>query len=443
MDAQNTDMSGAGFKIDYQDMIRALWQNRWVIVGGTVACAMVAAFVSLILPKTFESSTALILMPATIKQPNDDVSALIPRVLSVPDYEILLRSDGVLRQTAEKVQASASDAWQPEDLEALNEISELRKRMITRVEITEKTAYGIKYSPVIVLKARARTALQARDLAQTWAAVGEELAANLYQKGKTGLKVFIQEHFDTTREDLTMAQAAMRDLEAVWNEALEKERLAKMQVWLLSFEEKYIELQSKMATTREEIVDLSQKLAKEPERKVLWKSPPMTAVFLKEQLSDTPLALPGNDAAQPPGFQEEILNPIYTELQQRLQLRETELRGMEEWARQLLESINELKSDTEALREKNAVKSFERKQLELQVDPLIKSYDLLATKVEQAKIAESEQAELADIKIASDAVVPDRKISPMRSLIVLFATCAGFALSLGGVMMKHLFDMIL
>jgi uncharacterized protein involved in exopolysaccharide biosynthesis len=40
-------------------------------------------------------------------------------------------------------------------------------------------------------------------------------------------------------------------------------------------------------------------------------------------------------------------------------------------------------------------------------------------------------------------VVPDRKISPMRSLIVLFATCAGFALSLGGVMMKHLFDMIL
>jgi uncharacterized protein involved in exopolysaccharide biosynthesis len=176
MDAQNTDMSGAGFKIDYQDMIRALWQNRWVIVGGTVACAMVAAFVSLILPKTFESSTALILMPATIKQPNDDVSALIPRVLSVPDYEILLRSDGVLRQTAEKVQASASDAWQPEDLEALNEISELRKRMITRVEITEKTAYGIKYSPVIVLKARARTALQARDLAQTWAAVGEELA---------------------------------------------------------------------------------------------------------------------------------------------------------------------------------------------------------------------------------------------------------------------------
>ncbi|MBE0556894.1 MAG: hypothetical protein IH628_06640, partial [Proteobacteria bacterium] len=160
MDTQGALPAETGIKFDYLDTIRTIWKNRWLIIGGTLVCALVAALVSLILPKTFESSAALILMPATIKQPDDNVSALIPKVLAVPDYEILLRSDGVLRQTAEKIRASASDAWRPEDLDALDEISELRKRMFSRVEITEKTAYGVEYSPVIVLKARAQTPLQ-------------------------------------------------------------------------------------------------------------------------------------------------------------------------------------------------------------------------------------------------------------------------------------------
>lgn len=443
MDTYGKAQKEAVFKIDFQDIIRTIWGNRWLIIGGTITCALVAALVSLVLPKTFESSASLILMPATIKQPDDDVSALIPRVLSVPDYEILLKSDGVLKQTAEKVRENATDEWLPEDLDALDEISELRKRMITRVEITEKTAYGVKYSPVIVLKARARTPIQARDLAHAWAQTGEELAANLYQKGKTGLRAFVEEHFDTTREALIEAQAALRDIEAVWDEELDKERLTKMQNWLLAFEEKHVELQSKMATTREEIVDLTQKLASEPERKVLWKSPPMTAVFLNEPLADKPLAaVSGSGSVQQPGYQEEMLNPIYTELQQRLQLRETDLRGMEEWNRQLLQDIELLRKEIETLRDHYATKSFEHKQLTLQADPLQKSYDLLAAKVEQAKIAESELAEMADIKIVTNAVVPDRKISPMRTLIVLFATCSGFVLSLGGVVAKHVFDLI-
>lgn len=402
------------------------WAGRYLIVGGTLTAFAVATVVAFLLPKTFESSVPLILMPTPIKQAGDAVSALIPRVLSVTDYEILLTSDGTLKEVADKVRQLGT--WPERDLEALEEISRLRRRMRVQVEITEKTAYGVARSPVMLLKARAHTPEQACDLAQAWGEVAEELANRLYQKGKTGLKDFVQTRFADTRQDLLSVRAQIRDLEIEWNDELEHERMAKTHSRLLNYEEKAIDLAMKIEATKTELEELRARLAKEPEKKVLWKSPPMTAVFLQEQVSANKTELTPQETKQP-GYQDEVLNETYIYLKHKVTLMESELAGMEKHLKIMLDSKEALEQELQQLRAETAHRSFERKQLDQEESPLKHSYDLLASKLEQAKIAETEEAEMADIKIVADAVAPDRKIRPIRSLIMAMGAIMGLLLS--------------
>lgn len=418
----------------------ALWAGRHLIAGGTLAAFAAATLVAFLLPKTFESSVSLILLPTPIKQAGDPVSALIPRVLSVTDYEILLMSDGVLKEVADKVRQLGT--WPEKDLESLDEISRLRRRMRVQVEITEKTAYGVARSPVMLLKAHARTPEQARDLAQAWAQVAEDLANRLYQKGKTGLKEFVETRFADTRQDLLSVRAQIRDLEIEWNDELEHERMAKKHSRLLDYEEKSIDLAMKIEATRTELAELRAQLAEEPEKKVLWKSPPMTAVFLQEQMGMEKMDLTPEEGKQP-GYRDEVLNETYLYLKHKVTLMESELAGMEKHLKMLLDSMETLEGELQALREEAAHRAFERKQLDQEESPLKHSYDLLAGKLEQAKIAETEEAEMADIKIVSDAVAPDRKISPIRSLIMAMGLMVGFLVSACCVWLRALFTGLL
>lgn len=432
MDEERKDQAGVVIPLSYVKIVRDVWSRRWLIAAGTIVCVLAGVAVAFLLPETYESSSVLVLMPTPFKQAGGEASALIPRVLAVSDYEILLSSDGVLKQVAEKIKTMGT--WSEKDLLAVEEISNLRKQMNPEVEITEKTVQGVVRSPVVVLKARANTPEHARDLAQVWAEVSEAVANALYQKGKSGLKDFVTGRFDTAKLGLEDIRGKIRDLEIEYNDELEHARLAKKHERLISYEEKLIDLNMQIVATKAEIADLQENFAKEPELKTLWKSPPMTAVFLEKNLEGgkTPTA----DKEAKAGFQEEVLNDTYLYLQQKLLLKESELMGMEEHARQLQSQMESLGKELQELRAEIARRVFERKQLDLQEGPLKKSYDLLAEKLEQAKIAESEEASMPDIKQITEAVLPDRKIKPMRSLIPLLAMAAGFCLSTGAVILR-------
>ncbi|HPO13834.1 MAG TPA: Wzz/FepE/Etk N-terminal domain-containing protein [Candidatus Hydrogenedentes bacterium] len=434
MSEERKDQSGIVIPLSYVKIVREVWSRRWLIVAATIVCMLAGTAVAFLLPATYESSSVLVLMPTPFKQAGGEASALIPRVLAVSDYEILLSSDGVLKQVAEKIKTLGT--WSQEDLLAVEEISNLRNQMNTEVEITEKTVQGVVRSPVVVLKARANTPEHARDLAQVWAAVSEEVANKLYQKGKSGLKDFVTGRFDTAKLGLEDIRGKIRDLEIEYNDELEHERLTKKHERLISYEEKLIDLNMQIASTKAEIADLQENFSKEPERKTLWKSPPMTAVFLDKNREGGKAS--SSDSEKKSGFQEEVLNDTYIYLQQKLLLKESELMSMEEHARQLQNQMESLGKELQELRADIAQRMFERKQLDLQEGPLKKSYDLLAEKLEQAKIAESEEASMPDIKQITEAVLPDRKIKPMRSLIPGLALAVGFCLSTGAVILRSM-----
>jgi len=416
--------------------LRILWNGRKVIAAASIICAVVAAAVSLVLPETFESSVSLLLFPPPYKEAND-MSSLMPKVLSVPDYEILLTSDGVLMQAAEK--AKTIGKWAPEDLKHLSEIKQLRNQMSASVEVNEKTVTGVRYSPVITLKARASTPEHARDLAKAWAEVTEELTASLYQKGKTGLKDFVNGRFDVSRDDLMGVHQKLLDIELEWNDELEHARLFNKHERLLTYEEKLTDLQIQIATATKEVQDLKTNLAQETEYKTLWKSPPMTAVFLEQNSAAKNKEKPGKESE---GYQEEVLNEVYTYLKEKIIVKDSELANMKEYEQQMMSAMEELGQEVQSLREESARRSFERKTLELQIGPLKSSYDLLAAKLEQAKIAEAEQENVTDIKVVAEPIVPDEKILPMRSVIVGIAAFLGFTASTLLVYFRAIIKMI-
>lgn len=416
----------------YLKVIRTLWRGRRLIVGCTLLCAVAAAVVSLLLPEAFESSVSLILFPTPLKE-SKDVSELVPRVLTVPDYGILLQSDGVLLKAVEKVKAAESGHWPETDLEKLDEMSNLRKRMRLQVEVIEKSAYGVKHSPVIVLKASAHTPKQAQELAQAWADASEDLATSLYRTGKIGLKQFVEKQFATSKKEFLKVAGEIRDLEIAYNDELTHARMADIHKRLLSYESSLADLRINMKVKEVELKDIKEKFAIEPEKKVLWKSPPMTAVFLEQETRTGGVITDAKQQGKQVGYQDELLNPTWVSLKKQMFDKETEVFGLEEREQQFVATLKEIEDEYQELRELTATRSFDRKQLDLEEVPLKESYDLLAMKLEKTKIVESDQEDLADIKIATSAVLPDRKISPMRSLIVAVATVLGFLFSVTGV----------
>jgi uncharacterized protein involved in exopolysaccharide biosynthesis len=161
----------------------------------------------------------------------------------------------------------------------------------------------------------------------------------------------------------------------------------------------------------------------------------MTAVFMEElQGRGTKARLSDEDRKS--GYETEVINPLWEHLRDKLSGKEIELNGVEEHIRQLEATVATLEGDLAAQREMVARKQFDYKQLSLKLAPRKTSYDQLSVKLEQAKIAEAEEEKLSDIKSIAEPIVPDRRVRPLRSLIVGAAGIAGLLIGVIGVALR-------
>jgi uncharacterized protein involved in exopolysaccharide biosynthesis len=413
--------------------LRALIDNIRLIFAGAVLAAIAGVLAVMLLPVQYQSSATLLVSPPPFKEPvakggidTQPLGVLMPQPLGVPDYRILLTSDGILMAAAEKVEALGT--WSEEDIADIKKISVLRKALQLKTEVAQKTVSVTQYSPIITLSATAGTAEHSRDLVQAWGQACEEISKEAYEKSKFGLLGFVQDRFDATRTDLESVSGQIRDMEITWNDELSKAQLANTHLRFLNYQEKLIDQRIKIATTLEEIAGLEISLAAEPERITLFKSPPMEAVFMED--------FKKSQKDKPQGYASEELNAVHVSLREKLILKRNELTSMEEFARQMESQLGEVQTELQGLREEIAKKSFDRKLLNLQETPQLRSYDLLSGMLEQAKFVESDQLLLGDIKVLSDPVLPDRKSWPPRSLFVLLAGMGGLFVSTALVLLR-------
>ncbi len=404
---------------------QALLDNVRLIIAGSIVAGVVGIVAVMMMPVQFSSSATLLVAPPPFKNA-PAVNALMPASLSVIDYRILFTSDGILMRAAEQV-GQVGD-WKAEELEELKKISVLRKAMRLQIEVAQKTVSTTDYSPMLVLTATSDSPEHARDLVLSWAKVCEEVSQQAYEKGKTGLLKIAQEQFDSTRGELEEVGGQIRDAEIEWNDELSRAQLLQVHTRYLDYMQKMTDKGIEIETTKQEIGALETALETEPERITLFKSPPMTAVFMEEKKKS---------GAELEGYTAEELNLVYTVLKEKLVVKRSELASMEEFVRQMQSQVEDLKLELQTLREEIARKAFDRKILNMLETPHLRSYDTLSGLLEQAKIVESDRLMLSDIKILSEPVLPDRKSWPPRSLFVLLAGFSGFCISVAAVLLRQ------
>src|SRR5690606_35725519 len=108
------------------------------------------------------------------------------------------------------------------------------------------------------------------------------------------------------------------------------------------------------------------------------------------------------------GYQEEVVNVVHQDLENKLMLKNVELANLQEYAHQMDSAVAGIEAELQVLREEIANRAYERKMLNMKETPHLRSYDLLSTMLEQAKIVESDEVNLADLKLLSEPVLPDK-----------------------------------
>lgn len=409
--------------------LRALMAGLPLIIAGTLVAGAFGVFAALSMPERFTSSATLLVSPLPFVSTPDN-PLLLPKALTVPDYEILLKSDGILMRAADK--AATMGTWSEQEVERLKRISVLRKLLNLRVTVAQKTVSVTMHSPIITLTAEGDSAEHARDLVKAWAEVCEEVSREAFETSKLGLLSFVRNRFDSTNGQVQEVSGRVRDIEIQWNDELSKAELANKHDRLLDYQEKTIDQRIKIATTKQEIADLESSLTNEPERIQLFQSPPMTALFLEEVKKGSKNA--------PDGYLSETMNPIRETIRQRLIEKRSELASMEEFTRQMETQLAQVEQEVQSLREEIALKSYDRKMLNLEETTQMRSYDFVAGLVEQAKFVEADQVLEGDVKILSEPVLPDRKSWPPRTLLVLLAGFAGFFVSVVLVLLRQVLN---
>lgn len=425
------------------EIITALWSQKKMIAGATLVCALAATAVTFILPNVYESSATLLLMPPGLKEwasdtkiEAKDLVGMFPKLLIPTDYAELLKQGSLVLGIADRLRAKGT--YSEEDLEDLEKPSELEKRLEVDTRVAEKTAYKTEYSPVIQLIARARMPEMARDIAQAWADIAVEEAAKFYRPEGGGTVGFFTEQFEKTKTELDQVLAQMRTVETAWDEPSARRQLLEKAVLLMQLEDERARAYVDMEAARKEVEELTAALAKEKPIITLWKSPPTTALFLKESLSNPPVSAgEKTEDTKRPGYYDETLNDTYMYLQQELVSRQAALKGLEEREKSLRASIEETKKEQDALREETALYNSQNKALKQQETALTHGFQLIADGLRQAHIAETEQQRLTDLKLVAKAVVPDKKVAPLRKPTVLAAAFLGFAISCFAAMVRY------
>jgi len=280
-----------GEPLAFESYLKEIWRRRFRIVGVTFLIAAATAVVSLLLPKTYEAVAQLIVLPAQYKP------ELASRTPEVQTCQMLLHSPDVLKKLRQMLvqgrevieNLTAGEKLTPEHIEGimgltsatievdtgcepevaqfiadldpaglkalaafpLKKLEEMSLEDLSeslRAEVTEekKTAIDIIYSPIILIRARARTGQQAALLANTWAKVFLDVYGEMVRNNTMTSYRFIAAEVERFQKDREKIQQELRDLRRRYN-------LDFLTGWMKTATEKYGDLRSELSAQQLEL----------------------------------------------------------------------------------------------------------------------------------------------------------------------------------------------
>lgn len=396
---------------------------RRTVLFGLFAGAITAMY-SLTLDNEYAADSGLLVAPLPLGQafwdrertvedsPAARIGYLMGRPLSVRGYEILLRNNEMVKQLRDRL--TTLNAERDEDTEV--PLEDVRSSMTLRTEILKQTAYDVEYVPLITLSYRASDPDIAAAMANEWATLAIALSQEVGTKGKAGSLEFLQGRFEQVNEQLELVEALIEEHEALWDIESMTLRLQEVQKVITEYELDQVRLNTDIESHQAELAALETDLQSTSEKTTLRKAPSDEAYWLMEATGK------GNPDSSDV-LESEVINQVFVTLRKKKSALQSMVSGLIKKQEAGAVALERLRTEATQLQQDLAEQKRVRAELMRRRTVSEQQYQRIAENLEAARVAEAETE--SDLKVAFNAVPPETKVGPHRSVMVLTAAFLG------------------
>lgn len=389
-------------EIDLREYVRVLLQRWKLILGLTVVGATIAAVVSLVLPPTYESTALVSVAQGRYTLRLDDATqGALP--LPLKAYPDLALSDEVVADVFNQVKNSLPSS--------VNTLSKFR-RFLKATPAADPS--------LLRLTVRAEDPALTAQIANTWAKTLTASAGRLYGQDAANLAIY-QEQVAIAKTDLGTAESALRTFQATNQTTVISATLLSKQTILADNLSRTYDFD----LLRQDAQDLVTRLTKLDPQTPSTLADDLAVLSLTERALSThsnenqssPFLLQIGSGQSFSGRSVSEQIAVINELLHTLQARTQDFQTQ----------IDELGPVILELQGKLAEAQTQEVQLKRARDLAEAQYKALASKVEEAKIAVQESANV--VQTASEAAVPTARVSPKGALNTALGGALGWLLS--------------
>ncbi len=209
-------------EINLREYIQVIIKRRKLIIGMFLIAVIAAAIVSLLLPKVYEASASIMVMPSKIRTALSPTRGFLDPettekgiyieqkpTISIPTHKSLLKSNAILVMVMARLESAG---LLDEDL-ALEELS---KKL--EVEDTKETI-------ILQLTAKDKEPSLAKDIVNIWADEYTQYSLGIITGEVEGSGKFVEDQFKLVKDNLVEAEQAIKDFDV-------KEGLSLMEIEL-------------------------------------------------------------------------------------------------------------------------------------------------------------------------------------------------------------------
>ncbi|MGH9339846.1 MAG: Wzz/FepE/Etk N-terminal domain-containing protein, partial [Acidobacteriota bacterium] len=185
-------------RVSPSDLLRALWDARWLLLVGSLGLAFVTLVVSSFLPKTYEARAKLLVMPPPFK------TEMHPPLLSVETYRELADSTTIKTRVVE--QLSDKGLTRNGSLNGM------------KTSLSASSIPGQPFSPLVELIVEASSAELAQAAVTLWGEIFVRENSNISSEGKVESVEFIQSQYPLITNALGQTERKLKETQDTYEQ---------------------------------------------------------------------------------------------------------------------------------------------------------------------------------------------------------------------------------
>lgn len=241
-------------ELDLGEILRELFRWKWTLIGVTFLVSALAAGYSLTKPNLYESSAALIVRepPRAIDRTDENPAPQDVPTLTVETLQALTESTEITWILFETLLEKGVVALDAEKNQSKNgRFREFQSTLRTEVKKQQsRVAGGSDILPILILKARAESPVDAERIANAWATLVETRSSEIYTKGVEALGAFIGDMYKKSNESLEELESNLAEKELEASLTLKKARLQTLTKKISMLEDEILDIDIELAVNK-------------------------------------------------------------------------------------------------------------------------------------------------------------------------------------------------